>query len=290
MRSSRRDEWVRRGIFAAWGLAWALLLLAATQARAGGAVNPSALSEAYRLPALFDAIAHEGRDAADAIAQDVLQGQGGAAWARAIDDIYDPERLHDRFLGLLSAELQRRAAVYEAAMAFARSPAGAAVIEAEVRIRAELREPGAERDMEAQLERARGIESPALAFVRERIGANNLIEQNVSIGLNGSLAYFSGFMAAAPPGMGLSEGQIAAEVWAQEEDIRAETVDWLEGYLLRAYATLSDGARAALMAHARSAEGDAFNTAMFRAYEVTFAELSEALGIAVGRALQMREL
>ncbi|NYS25817.1 hypothetical protein HUK65_12525 [Rhodobacteraceae bacterium 2376] len=271
-------------------LGFVLLLMAASMARSDERLDIEALSSAYRLPALFEAIALEGRDAADAISEEVLQGQGGASWRRAIDDLYDPDRMLERFLGVLHADLEDRAEVHLAAMEFALRPEGAAVITTELRVRVELRAEGAEQAMQAALEQARRNESADLAFVRERIRVNNLIEQNVSLGLNGSLAYFSGFMAAAPPGMGLSEGQIAAEVWGQEEEIRAETVDWLEGYLLRAYSTLSDEARAALMAHARSAEGDAFNTAMFRAYEVTFAELSEALGSAVGRALQMREL
>ena len=280
-----RAHWV-----VAWGIVCALLLSAGPPAQAEEAIDPTALSDAYRLEALFEAIAHEGRDTADAIGADILEGQGGAVWARAIDDIYDPARLHERFLGLLVRDLVGREHAYAAAMAFARSPAGARVIDAEVDTRAELRVPSAEREMQARLDQARAADSPDLAFVRERIRVNNLIEQNVSLGLNGSLAYFRGFMSAAPSGMGLNGEHMQADVWAQEDDIRQETVDWLEGYFLLSYATLNGAERAELMAHAASTEGDAFNTAMFRAYEVTFTEVSQALGVAVGRVLQMRDL
>ena len=55
----------------------------------------------------------------------------------------------------------------------------------------------------------------------------------------------------------MSEGEILADVWAQEEDTRADTEEWLYGFLLLAYQPLSDDQLDDYVALSASPEGRA---------------------------------
>lgn len=276
-----------------WGAALALAVAAALtppQASAEPAFDQVALTEAYQLEALFEIVAQEGRDDAADIGADVIGDDASAAWERAMARLYDPERLLEVFLSELDREATRQANAFDAAIAFARSAPGAQMVQLEVDARAAMLDPDIEQMARDRLAEARSEDEPTLEFVDARIDANDLIESNVSLGLNSALSYFVGFAQTAPDALQPQADRMMSDVWQTEGAIRAEITDWLRAYFLLAYAPLDADARDAVLEHAASPEGVAFNTAMFNAFDRLFSGLSQALGAEVGRALASSDL
>lgn len=259
-------------------------------AAAEPAFEPAELSDAYQLEALFEIVAQEGREDAADIGAEVTGSDGSSGWERAMARLYDPARLLENFLSELEQEFPRQPEAFDAAIAFARSTPGAQMVQLEVDARAAMLDPDIEQMARERLGEAREADAGTLAFVDARIEANDLIEGNVSLGLNSALAYFVGFAQTAPGALQPEAGRIMADVWQQEGAIRAEITDWLRAYFLLAYAPLDDEARAAVLDHAASPEGVAFNTAMFNAFDRLYSGLSRALGAEVGRALAASDL
>ncbi len=268
----------------------AVLLALVGSARADVGPGMATLSEAYMLDELFAIIAEEGRDNAATIHSEVLDHAAGDAWDRAVRRLYDPARLHTVFLGELTQELATQPQVIDAALAFADAPAGRQLIQLEIEVRAAMLDDDIDAAARDRLAMARDEDADTLGFVRERIAVHDLVEMNVSLGLNSALAYFTGFNDTAPGSMRLDAGRIMGDVWQQEPAIRAEVGEWLEAYFLLAYSPLSEDARAEAMVHFEASEGAAFNTAMFNAFDRVFAQVSAALGAEVGRVLAMRDI
>ncbi|MCC5983943.1 MAG: hypothetical protein JJU42_06225 [Rhodobacteraceae bacterium] len=254
------------------------------------AFDPVELSDAYQLEALFEIVAQEGRDDAADIGAEVAGPEGRAGWERTMARLYDPARLLEVFLSELEQEFPRQPEAFDAAIAFARTTPGAQMVQLEIDARAAMLDADIEQMARERLGEARAADARTLAFVDARIEANDLIEGNVSLGLNSALAYFVGFAQTAPDALQPEAGRMMADVWQQEGAIRAEITDWLRAYFLLAYAPLDDDARAAVLDHAASPEGVAFNTAMFNAFDRLFSGLSRALGAEVGRALAASDL
>ena len=269
-----------------WGVMSAALVLPTHGSRA------ESLSEAYLLPELFDIMAEEGRVAAlgdPAVPQDAA---GRAGWERVINSIYDAERMHDDFTTSLVATLTPE--IRSDALRFAQSDLGRRVLQLEVSARRALLSD--EIDDNARLALAAARDAPArspranaLFRVRERIAVNDLIELNVSLGLNTSLAYYRGMVDA-----GWMAGMVGADlltlVWAQEQAIRDDVTDWAEAYFLLAYQPLSAEEMQAYVDYAASLEGDTFNRAMFRAFDTVFVDISRRVGAAMAAYMQQDTL
>ena len=74
-------------------------------------------------------------------------------------------------------------------------------------------------------------------------------------------------------------------MWAQEEDIRADTEEWVYSYLALAYDPLSNEDIEAYIALSRSDEGRALNRALFGAFDDLFVDISRRLGMGASRFL-----
>ena len=257
-------------------------------------VSAQDLSEAYLLPELFEIMSDESIAAIGAEGASPLSDTELAEWRAELATIYDPQRMHSRFLTELDAALASRPDVTADALDFAASDLGRRVLRLEVSARTALLEPEIDDAARSALMHARHARPDArdarmLALVRERIAANDLIELNVSLGLNTSYAYYSGMLAeGATSGLGAQD--LLALVQAQEEDIRQDIIDWIESYFLMAYQPLSEEEMRAYIAHAASPRGDAFNRAMFRAFDAVFVALSHQVGRALGRRMMAEEL
>lgn len=256
------------------------------------ALRAESLSEAYLLPELFNIMAEEGRATAlndPAIPQDAA---GRAGWEAAVNRIYDPDRMHDDFASALADAVTPETRAH--ALRFARSALGRRVLQLEVSARRALLSAAIDDNARLALEAARKAPegSPtanALARVRTRIAVNDLVDLNVSLGLNTSLAYYTG-MVDAGWRAGMGGADLLTLVWAQEQAIRDDVTDWAESYFLLAYQPLSPDAMQAYVDHAASAEGDAFNRAMFRAFDSVFSDISRRLGAAMAAQMQQDTL
>lgn len=252
------------------------------------------LSQAYLLPDLFEIMAEEGRHSALEDGSATLQGRALAELNRAIEAIYDPARMHDAFVAVLTAELEAAPDVVEDALEFARSPLGQEILQLEISARRALLDDEVDEIARLALAEARGPRAPAaksarLEMVRARVDANDLVELNVSLGLNSSLAYYSGLMSGnAPNAVGPED--LLQMVWMQEPAIRAEIEDWVESYFLLSYQPLSDEDLQAYIDYVSTPLAQSFNRAMFRAFDVVFSDISLAVGTVMGRGLMSEEL
>jgi hypothetical protein len=273
-------------------LVCALLGAAVMMAAPQHAARANTLAETYLLPELFDIMAEEGRKAS-VTALDAPQDMSAQAqWARTIARIYDADRMEADFTRALENALAPN--VRNAALEFAESDLGQRIMQLEVTARRallsdEIDEAARQALMQARDAAPDSPQAQLLARVRQRIAVNDLVELNVSLGLNTSLAYYSG-MAEEGWMAGMAGSDLLALVWAQEDAIREDIVTWAEAYFLMAYQPLSDAEMTAYIAHASSPEGDAFNRAMFRAFDAVFVDISRRVGAALARQMQQDTL
>lgn len=268
----------------------AMVLLVPAVARAQPAPGVAALAQAFLLDELFDIMAQEGRDYATAIRDEQLDGQAGRGWQMAVERIYDPQRMRAAFIERFDAELADNAATITDALAFATSPIGARVLRLEIDARAAMLDRDIDAAAREALEEARGRQTPQFALVAERIAVNDLVEANVSLGLNTSIAYYEGFLATAPDAFQIPQSDLLPEVWAQEREIRHESDIWLHSYFLLAYAPLAEQELRDYIAFSASPAGESLNNALFVAFESVFVDISYQLGRAVGQALSGLDL
>ena len=258
------------------------------------AVASDALSRAYLLPELFEIMAEEGRQSVLADGADALQGRTLTDFTRAVGQIYDAERMHADFLAALMAELEGAGDVVEDALEFAGTELGREVLQLEISARRALLEEEVDEVARMALHDARRSDATdaraaRLDLVRARVAANDLIELNVSLGMNTSLAYYQGLFAENAL-MELGAEDMLQMVWMQEPAIRVEIEDWIESYFLMSYQPLSDADLEAYIAYVSTPLAKAFNRAMFRAFDAVFSEISLAVGRVLGRRLSGEEL
>jgi hypothetical protein len=254
----------------------------------------SDLSEAFLLDELFEIMAEEGRRSAVMDGATPLQGRALAQFAEDVERIYTPSVMQGAFLAQLEAELRAAPDQRADALSFARSELGRKVLQLEISARAALLDDAVDEAARLALEHARALEvsqpeALRLSMVRDRIEANDLIDLNISLGLNTSYAYYRGMLEEDAVG-GLSSEDLLQLVWAQQEEIRVDVEDWMESYFLMAYGPLDDAEMRALIGYTRTPLAVGFNQAMFRAFDAVFTDISRKLGQALGRRMGVEEL
>ncbi len=120
------------------------------------------------------------------------------------------------------------------------------------------------------------------------VDANDLIEANVAGALNASYNFYTGL--AEGGALEMSESEILSDVWAQEEETRQDTREWLYGYLLLAYGPLSDDELAGYIDLSASRAGNLMNRALFAGFNAMYDDISRQLGQASAHQLQAQEL
>ena len=269
----------------------ALTLLLGVPLRAAHAED---LSRAFLLPELFEIMAEEGRRSAVADGEIPLQGRALAEFERNVAAIYNAEAMRQAFEASVMAELESQPAVLADALEFAATELGARVLRLEISARAALLDDEIDEISRITLEEARDADPEApraarLDMVRARIDANDLIDLNVSLGLNTSLAYYRGFLSEQAT-QSLGADDLLTLVWSQEDMLRADIEDWIESYFLLAYQPLNDADLQSYTDYLSTPLAQAFNLAMFTAFDQVFSDLSVALGRVMGRGMLAEEL
>ena len=250
------------------------------------------LSRAFLLPELFEIMAEEGRRSAVADGEIPLQGRALAEFKRDVAAIYDAETMRAAFEASLMAELASQPDVLADALDFAATELGGRILRLEISARAALLEDEIEEISRITLEEARDADGPRAArldMVRARIDANDLVDLNVSLGLNTSLAYYRGMLSAQATQL-LGADDLLSLVWSQEELLRADIEDWIESYFLLAYQPLSDEDLRTYTEYLSTPFAQAFNLAMFTAFDQVFSDLSVELGRVMGQGMVAEEL
>lgn len=261
-----------------------ILLCLPLQALAQKAPNTAAIMDALRIGEVLDIIAEESLVNAQALDDSMLQGQGGAGWNMIVASIHDTGYWETQMREVVETELSPdHVAAIEG---FLTSEQGARIIELELSARRALLDSAIEEISQQRLAELQAADAPLLELVQQFIDANDLIDSNVVGALNANVAFLEGLQ----DGTDGAAGDIFGDVWAQEPEIRESTRDWLLAYLSMAYAPLASGDLEAYIALSESPAGQAFNTAIFAAFDKMFVDTSRATGLALGRMMAAEDI
>lgn len=260
----------------------ALLLPTAVRA------DVEALYEVMGMDRIIAIMREEGLSYGAEMATDFLNGAGGPDWERTVDRIYDTEKMARTLKDGFGAALEGTDT--DALVAFFRSDTGAEIIALEISAREALLDEAVEDASVTQLEAAQAGNDPRLALIRNYIDTNDLIESNVVGALNSNYAFYTGLADGGAFPFELTEQQIISDVWGQEAEIRAETTEWIQSYLLMAYQPLSDDQIEAYIDLSRTPEGSALNRALFDGFNDMFTQISRSLGLAASIYMGGQEL
>ncbi|MFG5382050.1 DUF2059 domain-containing protein [Yoonia sp. R2-816] len=271
-------------------------VLAATLALAGlpafaqdtGTEKTDALFEALGLPQMLEVMRAEGLEYGDTIAQDMLPGGQSARWDALVSDIYDVDMMQEEVRAIFGEELEGDD--LDAMLAFYTTEPGQTIINLEVSAREALLDDAVEEASKDSAAIAAMDETPRFQMIEAFVDANDLIETNVVGALNSNYAFYMGLIDGGAMPEGVTAELALQDVWAQEDEIRSDTAEWVYSFLLMAYQPLSDEELQAYIAFSETEAGQDLNAALFTAFNGMFDDISRALGLGVSRFMISQEL
>ena len=117
---------------------------------------------------------------------------------------------------------------------------------------------------------------------------SDLIEMNVTSTLNSSLMFYRGLHAGGA--LQMTEAEMLADIWSQEEDARREARDWLGAFFTVAYQPLEIAELQRYAEFYRTSEGRQLNQAIFEVFNAMYEETSYLLGLAVAKHITSEPL
>lgn len=223
-------------------------------------------------------------------AEGLIEGSG-PPWPVTVARIHATARLETGFRAGVAGAIGRvDPAMLDRALRFHASDLGRRVVALEVSARRAMLEDGVDGDARAAFDRADAQGLPRAAQIRDLIARGDLIAPNVAGGLNAAIAFSRGFAEGGGFDMPPTPQQMMADAWAQRDQIEAEATAWLQGFLMLAYAPLSDAELAIYADHAASAEGKALSQLLFAGFDHAFGQVSRDMGLAAALRLQGQQL
>lgn len=258
----------------------------------GGAreANVAALVQAMKLPGVVEVMHAEGLDYGRDLREEMFPGRAAADWDATVASIYDPGRMLADIQTVLETELADKPDVVSEAQAFFVSSAGQKILELELEARRALLDEATETAAKAAAADLAAQDGPRMEALRRFAATNDLIEMNVMGGLNANLAFYRGLADGGLFDGQMSESDMLAEVWAQEDQIRGDTEEWLWTYLVLAYQPLSDEELQAYQKFSEGAAGRQLNAALFAGFDAGFVRISRDLGRAAARMVQGEDI
>ena len=239
------------------------------------------LIDATRMVEVLSVMREEGLQHAAAIERDSFPGQGGVAWT------LEAERIHDLERALTDMRNSMMETIDEDGIApittFFESELGVKIISAEISAREAMLDDEVDTIADDALAEMRASDDPRLDALQRFIDANDLVESNVVGGLNSNFAFFRGLADSGAYEGELTQQQMLAQVWGQEEELRSGSEEWLLSYLGLAYSALEDDELEAYIAISETPSGALFNRIIFTAFDALFTRSSYELGLAAGR-------
>jgi hypothetical protein len=265
----------------------ALAFLAQTaQAQTG---RTEALIEVLRLPEVIEIMREEGRDHGAEIGASLLGRQAGGGWEATVERIYRPARMMAIMVAGLEAALPAEAPLAEM-VAFFETDLGRRVVELEIGARRAMLDEAVDEAAREAWARMRLDEDARIPLLRRFVEVGNLVEENVAGGLNSTYAFYMGLLDGGAPEFPMAQGDVLADVMAQEPGIRAEIEEWLFAYLALAFGPLETADLEAYTAFFETEAGRALNTALFAGFHGMFDTISRELGRAAGLMLGGEDL
>jgi hypothetical protein len=259
-------------------------------AETSGKASVSRLADVLQLDALFVVLRDEGLAYGDAVETDLLAGGGGPGWKVAVSAVYDVAKLRAQFDAALAVALADDPEALTEIIAFFSSDLGQRIVGLEIEARRAFLDVAKEEAARVAVDTSRAGRDPKVALIAQMIAASDLIEMNVAGGLTGNLAFMTGMNETGSYGPALPPDALMSEVWAQEEQIRAETTSWLQAYLGLAYFPLTEAELSTYVAFWESPAGQHLNAALFTAFDAVFREVFYDLGRATGLAMVGRDI
>ncbi|MEL6957729.1 MAG: hypothetical protein AAGL89_02110 [Pseudomonadota bacterium] len=246
------------------------------------------LFELLKLPEIIEVMREEGLSYGESIGGDLFAGEPSADWQANVERIYN----YDRMIGMVRDDFEASLEDVDVGpmIDFFGSQRGQMIVELEVSARRALLDDAVEEASEEAAAIALAEEDPRMMQVQTFVEVNNLIETNVAGALNSNLAFYYGLLDGSAFGGVLTEDQILEDVWAQEEDIRANTTEWIYSFLFLAYQPLEDDDLDAYIALSETEAGRDLNRAMFESFDRLFEGISRSLGRAAANEMTSQEL
>lgn len=251
-------------------------------------VAMGALMTALGFDDLMPILQEEGLSYADGIRADMFADRPTQHWQAALDHIYDPARMSE----VMQQELTERLDADRIAplMAFFSSDLGERIVLLEVTAREAMLEPSVDDAARQRYAAMREAGGNRIDLLDRFVAANDLIEMNVAGALNSNYAFYQGLASGGTFRGMMSDDEIIAEVWGQEESMREETGEWVNAYLALAYQPLEDQELQAYIDFSLTDEGKALNTALFGAFDALFTAVSRDLGTAAARLMAGQDI
>lgn len=244
------------------------------------------LLDALGAPRIVEIMRAEGLDYGTEMASDFLPGGDNPAWQETVARIYDAERM----LATVRAGFAERLddTPTDELLAFFEGDTGQRIVALEISAREAMLDADVEEAARAAFRQLDGSDDPHLADIEDFVEANDLIEANVVGALNASYMFYKGL--AEGGALQTSEADMLRDVWAQEDDTRVDTREWLYAFLLLAYGPLEEETVERYVALAQTPEGQAMNRALFAGFNQMYDDISYALGLAAARQMQGQDL
>ena len=244
------------------------------------------LARALQVDEVAEVLRREGLDYGHDLDADMLAGGGGAHFIDRIAAIYDTGRMNR----VVRAKLGESMSAQEIAdcLAYLDTPTGRRIMEFEVAARRAMSDGTVEQAAKEAYADAAARELPRIGLIDRFIEVNDLIDHNVAGALSSNYRFYSGLRDAG--GKKMSEGQILDEVWQQEEDIRKETIVWMDAFLYMAYGPLTDAELQGYIDFSETAAGQALNRALFVGFDSLYDLIYYEIGQAVAAELQATDL
>lgn len=245
-----------------------------------------ALMDALQITETIEIMREEGQFYGADIATQMMPDMDPEAWAREVGRIYDAGKMTEVIRGNMAAELEKTdlAPLLE----FYQSETGREIVALELSARRAFLDPDLEGMAKERFAEMEGQRVRLLEQIATLIADSDLVEMNVAGALNSDFMFYRGLVDGGAYEM--SEEDILADVWAQEDDLRQTSRDWLEPFLMVAYQPLDPDALEAYVVFWRTAEGRDLNRALFAGFDQMYEEISYLLGLAVAQEMRSEEL
>lgn len=244
-----------------------------------------------RLGDLMPILRDEALDQAVLMEEVMFEKGGDGGWLQQVERIHTPDRMEAMFrTGLDSAMSDAPADEIGAALDFYEGGLGQQILSLETSARQVMIDDTAELAARDAFARADLREAPRVGQIDRLIEAADLVGPNVAGGLNAALAFSRGFEQGGGYQVPMTEAQMLEDTWAQEPEIREETLGWMKAYLFLAYSPLSDAELERYITFAASPEGQALSKVMFAGFDALFVQTSREMGQAAALQLKGREL
>ena len=264
------------------------MLCLAGSAAAQSVAPIDTLYRAMGLPDLMQVMREEGIDYGLEMEGDLLGGQGSDRWAAMVEDVYDLALMEDVVRNRLDSELA--AEDLAPMIGFFSSDLGQRIVLLEVSARRAMMDDSVDEASRAMLAMMKDEAAPRLEALGVFAQTNDLINNNVVGALNSNYAFYSGLAEGGALPADMSDDDILADVWEQEEFIRVDTEEWVFAYMAMAYQPLSDAELQEYIDFSATSEGLALNQALFAAFDELFVGISLALGRGASGFLAGQEL